>query len=349
MKGQDRLCKVCEPEQGVRTQAGRGHGDPQQGGLVTRTPIRLQPLTRAKVASLGAAGTEWEASLPGLLVDRARAWSLTIGKPLTGGSASYVVRVTTEHGEPAVLKLSIPDEQTGRQVETLRRANGRGYARLLAADVGQGAILMESLGSSLDRSGAAPEQQLAVLAETLQRAWMPAIDDDGPAVGQDKASLLAIAITEFRAALGPVCPDAVVARALAYADRLRHVEPAELRLVHGDPHPANLLEIELPRPGGETGWAFVDPDGFVADRAYDLGVAVRDWCSRITPDQGIATIRGYCAVLAERTGVDAQRIWAWGYLERVSTGLYVTSFGAERLGRQFLDSAALLLEPGDAG
>lgn len=316
---------------------------------MTASPIRLQPLTRAKVASLGAVGAAWEASLPDLLAHLADAWSLTIGRPLTGGSASYVVRVTTGVGEPAVLKLSLHDEQLERQIATLRRADGRGYARLLAADVERGAILMESLGSSLDRSGRSPEDQLAVLAETLEQAWMPATEDDRPARGEDKASQLAAGIVEFRAAVGEICPDAVVTKALTYAERLRDPETAELRLVHGDPHPANLLEIVSPRDCADTGWVFVDPDGLVADRAYDLGVAVRDWCSRITPEQGIATITGFCRVLAAHTGVDAKRIWAWGYLERVSTGLYVTSFGAERLGRQFLDSAALLLDPEERG
>ena len=37
------------------------------------------------------------------------------------------------------------------------------------------------------------------------------------------------------------------------------------------------------------------------------------------------------------------RIWAWGFLERVSTGLYVRSFGAERAAEPFLRTAALLL------
>ena len=46
--------------------------------------------------------------------------------------------------------------------------------------------------------------------------------------------------------------------------------------MHGDPHPGNLLAVR-PRQGAPKGWCFVDPDGFVADRAYDLGVALRDW------------------------------------------------------------------------
>lgn len=53
-------------------------------------------------------------------------------------------------------------------------------------------------------------------------------------------------------------------------------------------------------------------------------------------------MRSYCALLADRTAVDQRAIWEWGFLERVSTGLYVLDFGAEELGRPFLDTAELL-------
>jgi streptomycin 6-kinase len=44
---------------------------------------------------------------------------------------------------------------------------------------------------------------------------------------------------------------------------------------HGDPHAGNVL-----RRG--DGWALIDPDGFVGERAYDLGVVMRDACREIT-------------------------------------------------------------------
>lgn len=54
-----------------------------------------------------------------------------------------------------------------------------------------------------------------------------------------------------------------------------------LVVVHGDPHPANALAVPSARAGAETGYVFVDRDGFVADRSYDLGVAMRDFCPAI--------------------------------------------------------------------
>jgi streptomycin 6-kinase len=37
--------------------------------------------------------------------------------------------------------------------------------------------------------------------------------------------------------------------------------------------------------------------------------------------------------------MDPAAIWEWGFLERVSTGLYVLSFGADQLARPFLATA----------
>ena len=49
-------------------------------------------------------------------------------------------------------------------------------------------------------------------------------------------------------------------------------------------------------------------------------------------------------MLAERSGVAAGRIWEWGFLERVSTGLYVLDVvrGPASVARPFLDSAERL-------
>ena len=57
----------------------------------------------------------------------------------------------------------------------------------------------------------------------------------------------------------------------------------------------------------------------------------------------MATASRFCRLLAEHSGVEPQPIWEWGFLERVSTGLYVLQHGADDLARPFLDSAELLV------
>ena len=73
---------------------------------------RLQPLARARLASLGEAGEEWYAALPGLLTALEEQWSVRIGRPLPGGSASFVARATRADGPPLVVKVQSPRTPT---------------------------------------------------------------------------------------------------------------------------------------------------------------------------------------------------------------------------------------------
>ena len=55
--------------------------------------------------------------------------------------------------------------------------------------------------------------------------------------------------------------------------------------------------------------------------------------------------RRYAELLAAGSGLDAQEVWEWGYLERVSTGLYVLAFGSRSTcARPFFRTAELLLD-----
>ncbi|MWA15604.1 aminoglycoside phosphotransferase family protein [Streptomyces sp. BA2] len=314
---------------------------------MTEPAAEVQPLVRQKAHSLGAPGRRWLDELPGLLHDLERRWSIGIGAPLPGGSASYVARVRARDGRGAVLKVSLPAPDFTSQVRVLRLAEGRGYARLLAHDLGRRAMLLEALGPSMDRLGLAPRQQMETLCAMLRSAWRvprAAVLTADPA--QEKARALGEMVERLWESLGRPCSERVVTRALTYAEhRAAAFDPGRCVVVHGDPHPGNALRVTAPRAGAEAGFVFVDPDSFLADPAYDLGVVLRDWCAELRGRDRAAArglIRSYCALLADRTGSDERAIWEWGYLERVSTGLYVLDFGAEERGRPFLDTAELL-------
>jgi len=309
--------------------------------------LRLQPLTRARVASLGEAGAEWHRSLPATLAELEDVWSLRIGRPLPGGSASYVVEATTHDGEPRVVKVVLPDPELLDEVRTLAAADGVGYAHLHAHDPTRGALLLEALGHSLERSTSSPEQRIVVLADTLREAWRVPLDSAPrvDAAADDKAAGLRALVLDLDARLGGPCDPRVLRQALEYADRrAADFDAGACVVVHGDPHPANALRVREPRPGAESGYVFVDPDGFRCDPAYDAGVVLRDWTGRLTGGNARAVLERYCDLLAEHTGLDRQRIWEWGFLERVSTGLYVSSFGADRIGATFLLSATALVD-----
>ena len=311
-----------------------------------QTPkVRLEPLTRHRLAAMGEPGRAWIAALPDLLAHLERQWSITLGRVIPGGSGSYVAHARLAGGSSGVVKVAVLDEGWAEQVATLERAEGRGYVRLLAVDRSRLAMLLERLGQPLDRTGWSPDRQLGRLADTLALAWQ---DPGGarPEAGADKATQLATLIAGACSRLGAPVSDRVMEQALYYAGRRAAEATTDLVVVHGDPHPGNLLAVPNSRPGAETGYVFVDPDGFVADRAYDLGVALRDWTPWLLGPDARRTAEAFCAVLAQRCGVDAQRIWEWGFIERVSTGLYLLDVvrGPESVARPYLDSAEKLVD-----
>lgn len=306
--------------------------------------IRLQPLARKKVAHLGAAGAAWLTGLPDLVADLERQWSITVGRGLPGGSASWVARARTAAGHDAVVKVAVPGSDVASEVRTLAAAGGRGYVRLLAADVARRAALLEALGPPLGSVGLAPERQLEVLCATLRQAWeVPRDTTAGPA--DAKARGLAELVGRLWEELDRPCPERVVDRALAAAaSRAAAADLERCVVVHGDPHPGNALRVRAPRPGAESGFVLVDPDGFLAEREYDLGVVLRDWCTELLAGDAPTLARRWCRLLATGAGAAEAAVWEWGFLERVSTGLYVLDFGADRLARRFLRTAELLVD-----
>ena len=308
--------------------------------------VRVPLLVQQRVAQLGPAGAAWLAGLDGLVADLERRWSIRVGAPLSGGSASYVARARTADDRDVVLKLAPPDPDlhTAGQVRTLAAAQGAGYAVLLAHDVERGALLLEALGPPMSRLGLPVERQLPLLAGLLTRAWQVPRADDAPE--PDQAQVLAGLVGRLWEELDRPCPERVVAVALRCADRRGAATGPDRRVVvHGDPHPDNALQVLAPRAGAPSGFVLVDPDGFVADPAYDLGVVLRGWCDELLAVDPVAApvlARGWCRVLAAHTGLPEAAVWEWGLLERVSSGLYLMRLGAQEEGRRHLRSAELL-------
>src|SRR5436305_11478321 len=120
-------------------------------------------------------GEAWLQRLPEAVGDVEYEWSLTLGTPFDGEevSCAWVAPVTRADGTPAVLKLSLPHFETERESDGLRFWDGEPTVRLLAADAGLGAMLLERCepGTVL-RERPEAEQDL-VIAGLLRRLWRP--------------------------------------------------------------------------------------------------------------------------------------------------------------------------------
>jgi streptomycin 6-kinase len=148
--------------------------------------------------------------------------------------------------------------------------------------------------------------------------------------GADKAQRLAAFIAATWEEVDRPCSERVVAQALSYADaRGAAFDPKSSVLVHGDAQSSNTLSAG-------TGFKFVDPDGLFAERAYDLAIPMREWSRELLDGDALRLGRERCAYLSRLTGVAGQAIWEWGFVERVSTGLFAIQVGAGDMGRAML-------------
>jgi len=312
-------------------------------------PQFVPEFVRQRVLHLGQRGERWLVELPDIIAQLERAWSITVGQALAGGTGSYAAPARTAEGGEAILKIAIPEVGFADELRVLESAQGHGYVHLLAADREREAMLLEALGPPMASLALPPEQQITLLCQMLRQAWQ-APRPAGLVVtpNDEKAGQLGRMVSRVWKELSHPCSERVVSQALLYAERRAAVFDLErCVVVHGDPHPWNALQSSAPRVGAEAGFVFVDPVGFLADPAYDLGVVLRDWGAQLlatgTAGAAAALARRYGALLSSETGVEETAIWEWGFLERVSSGLYCLELGIEELGRPFLQTAEMLI------
>jgi len=295
--------------------------------------IEIPTVVRQKAMAVGAAG--WLDELPTLIDNLAKQWTLTVGRAYSDSTEAFVTRVQLDDGTPAVLKLLVPRaaDVAANEIEVLRRTKGEGCVRLLRYDASRNALLLERLGASLYELARPFEERLEILCATARRVWRPAPGAALP-TGADKGRWLAEFIVEKWEQLDRPCSEAAVDDALTCAASrvASHADERSL-LVHGDVHQWNALQ-------DDGAFKLVDPDGLLAEAEYDLGILMRE-----DPRELLAgDPRERARWLAARTGLDANAIWEWGVVERVSTGLLGTEVGLQPVAREMLAAADLVAE-----
>ncbi|MBV9952812.1 MAG: phosphotransferase [Acidimicrobiia bacterium] len=300
---------------------------------------------RRKLEALGPAGRRWVADLDDLVGRVEARWDLTVGVQIGGGSGAFVARAVTGAGAEVVVKIAIPDGLEGHgsfdsELRALRLGDGRGYVRVLHADVEDRVMVLEGLGRSLAQLRLPVGAQVDALVETLLPTWRRVPDPDGFLTGAAQAVFLRRFVRDLWTELGGPCPEAVVRRAEQLAaQREAAFDPSTAVLVHGDAHPANVLE------DGGGRFKLIDPEGLLSEPAHDLAIGLRDWTDELLAGDPVADAVAWCGQLADRAGVDERAIWEWAFVERVSTGLFLLQLGDPQGGR-FLEVAERWLDAG---
>jgi streptomycin 6-kinase len=311
-----------------------------------RRSVDLPEAVTLRARSHGAAGERWLRALPGLIDEVERRWGVTIAEALPGGSAGYVAPATTADGDAVVVKIAFPDEVDkglyAKSVSVYELAGGRGCANLLAHDDELAAILLERLGRKLSSLGLPTRRQVEIIATTVRRVWVPVPDGSPLRAGDDKARWLADFIATAWEELDRPCSARAVDTALEFAgERAAMFDRDAAVLVHGDAHEDNTLEA------GRAGFKLVDPEGLISEPAHDLGIPMRGLNADLLAGDARRLGLERARFLSQLTGVDETAIWQWGFVERVSSGLYIMSLGLPN-GDEFLAIADRWAEPGSA-
>lgn len=273
----------------------------------------VPPLVVSRAKSAGAAGEAWLAGLDRMVSELEDLWNISVGDALAGGTHAFVASAVGRTGVRYVLKVDMPENLGGEfknGIRVLEAANGHGYAKLYAYDAKRKACLLERLGKPLNQLGYTVYEQLRIICSALQETWKIPVASSGFSRGS---------VEWFRAFIGQMweelkhpCSRKVVEQAFSYLKSREEAEnPVEFVLLHGDAHGGNTLK-EL----SGHGFKLIDPDGIVYEKAYDLGVLMREWIEEYEQEP-LKKGKERCRYLCRLTGVSEKAIWEWGYLQTV--------------------------------
>lgn len=312
---------------------GRGAGSSSQ-------PVRTSPEFEQRIAGVhGEAGLGWLQRLPDTVNTFAKRWGLAVGPAYEPLSYNYVAQAVRADGTEAVLKLGVPNPLLAQEVAALQLYDGRGAVRLLEADPDEGALLLERLRpGTLLAELVDDDAATLIAAETMQQLWRP-LPDGHPfvPVARWAAGLQGMRL-RFHGGTGPLRADLVELAEGLFAELL--VDMDEVVLLHGDLHHFNIVAAE------REPWLALDPHGAAGEPVYETGALLRNRFQHLataTARQRLQARR--VALLAERLGLDRQRILSWGVAQAVLSAWWDIEDNAEGWGAAMMcaeDLAALL-------
>lgn len=294
--------------------------------------LNIPPLVVSRAKSTGTDGETWLASLESIISELESMWNISVGEALSGGSHALVACADGRDGEQYVLKIDMPENLGGEfesSMKALETVDGHGYAKLYAYDLKRSACLLERLGKPLNQLEYSVFEQLQIICSLLQKTWQIPATAAGLSVGN--AAWFREFIGETWEKLKHPCPRKVVELAFSYLQsREEAANPAEFVLLHGDAHAGNTLK-EL----SGDGFKLIDPDGIIYEKAYDLGVLMREWVDEYRQEP-LKKGKERCRYLCRLTGVSEKAIWEWGYVQTVSTAFVLLQIGQEETGQKML-------------
>lgn len=240
----------------------------------------------------------WLEQLPDAIHELQDRWSLRLGSPFADseGSCAWVAPALRTDGTSAVLKLGMPHMEAEHELQALRFWDGDPSARLMDADEGLNAMLLERCepGTALRRLPE-PEQDV-VIAGLLRRCWRT---PPAPHPFRPLAAMTAQWAAETRAQRAHWPDTALVQAGLTLFEELSRPSDGDV-LLATDLHAGNVLRAQ------REPWLVIDPKPFVGDAAYDATQHLLNCEARVRADPE-ATLRRFAGLLE----VDPARVHLW--------------------------------------
>lgn len=221
-----------------------------------------QEFRERMLAVFGQAGRTYLEGLGETVFRYTREWGLTVQGPAPILSYNYVLFVTCADGTEAVLKISVPTEDSRNEILATTAYGGDGCARLLRAVPEDGVQLIERLSPGVMLRTVRDERKAAEQFCGVWRRIRRPLPDGAEIRSVGRMGLEAFA--KYRASHPGGGPVPVQHVALAEECFRWLDEHGRTELLHGDLHHQNILLDE------ERGWMAIDPHGYAGDPACDL-------------------------------------------------------------------------------
>jgi len=272
-----------------------------------------EDFARAVAELHGAEGERWLRRLPATVAECAARWSLKVGPPLTTLYQNYIAHATRADGARVILKIGPPVRELLTEIEALRIFDGEGVVRLLEADAGVGALLLEQIepGTQLAALCEQDDEGATVAASSvMRRLWRPAPHEHTFPTVADWGRGFQRLRERFGRDAGPFPKKLVDEAENLFFELTRSMSaPA---LLHGDLHHFNILAA------AREPWLAIDPKGVVGEPAYEVGALLRNPMPQLLTWPHLSRVQARrVEQLSEELGFDKQRLHGWGLAQAV--------------------------------
>ncbi|WP_422746894.1 aminoglycoside phosphotransferase family protein [Mycobacterium sp. WMMD1722] len=262
------------------------------------------------MAHRGPEWQEWVDSLAARGQAQLRDWDLRVDGPPRHGTTSLVLPVRSAQNQPAVLKLSFPDDESEHEHLALRRWGGQGAVRLLSADPRRRAVLLERLGGE-DLTRLPDDDACRIVAALYPRIHVPALPQLRSLERQLERWTAALEALPRNAAV----PHRLVEQAVSHSRDLLADHATTGTLVHTDLHYANVLAAQ------REPWLVIDPKPLDGDPHYEVAPLLWNRWDELAGDIREGVRRRFYATV-DAAGFDEDRARAWVVVRMVHNAMW---------------------------